>query len=87
MTSADQKQIQALAQRIMVKSAHKLGGVAALAKHLGISDGAVGDFLAGKLVPPAEVMLKAVEPLLDEPTAQESGSSRASTPGLSSVSR
>ena len=87
MTSADQKQILALAQRILVKSAHKLGGVAALAKHLGMSEGTVGDFIAGKMVPPAEVMLKAVEPLLDEPGNQGSGSSRASTPGLSSVSR
>jgi hypothetical protein len=67
LNTNDQKTIQALAQRLLTKSAHKLGGVAALAKHLGLSEGTVGEFITGKLVPPAEVIMKAVEPLLEAP--------------------
>jgi hypothetical protein len=63
----DQQDIQALAQRILVKAAHKLGGVAALATHLGISEATLGEYVTGKLVPPADVILKAVGPLLDGP--------------------
>jgi hypothetical protein len=70
LTINDQKQIQALAQRMLVQSAHKLGGVAALAKHLGLGEGTVGEFIQGKLVPPAEVILKAIEPLIDSPASE-----------------
>ena len=65
----DEKQVQALAQRILVKAAHKLGGISALAKHIGLAEGTVGDFIQGKIVPSAEIITKAVEPLLDEPEA------------------
>jgi hypothetical protein len=61
---ADRK-IQALAQRVMVKSAHKLGGIAALAEHLGVSEAAVGDFVTGKVVPSADQVLKAVATLME----------------------
>ena len=58
-------QLQALAQRVMVKSAQKLGGVAALAQHLGVSEATVGDFVTGKVVPSADLVLKAVGPLME----------------------
>ena len=70
LTTNDRKQIQALAQRMLIQSAHKLGGVGALAKHLGLGEGTVGEFIQGKLVPPAEVILKAIEPLIDSPASE-----------------
>ena len=60
-------EIQALSQRILAKAAHKLGGVGALAKHLGVGDATIGDWLAGRQIPRAEVILKAVSVLIDEP--------------------
>lgn len=69
MVSSDREQIQALSQRILIKCAHRLGGVAALAKHLGVSEVTLGEWLNGKLVPPVEIVMKAVGPLLgDEPS-------------------
>jgi hypothetical protein len=61
------QEIQALAQRILVKAAHKLGGVGALSKLLGVGEATLADWIAGRYVPPAEIILKAVSPLIDEP--------------------
>ena len=60
-------EIQALAQRILVKAAHKLGGVEALSKYLDIGEATLGDWVAGRFVPPVEVILKTVSLLVDEP--------------------
>jgi len=68
-------EIQALAQRILAKAAHKLGGVAALAKHLGVDEGTIGDWLAGRDIPKAEVILNAVSVLVDEPVTLRSPAS------------
>lgn len=65
-----EQEFHALAQRILVKAAQKLGGAAALAKFLGVSEATLGEWIAGKDVPPAEVILKAVVPLTDEPALQ-----------------
>jgi hypothetical protein len=66
MTSGDQEQIQALSQRILVKCAHRLGGVAALAKHLEVSEGTLAEWLNGRNVPPVDVIMSAVRPLIGD---------------------
>jgi hypothetical protein len=65
---SDQQEIQALSQRIVAKAAHKLGGVAALSKLLGVGDASLGDWIQGRNVPPPEVILRVVSLLVDEPT-------------------
>ena len=67
MTSGDQEQIQALSQRILIKCAHRLGGAGALAKVLEISEGTLAEWLNGKSVPPIDLIMKAVSPLIDDP--------------------
>ena len=62
---AEPKEIQALSQRILVKAAHQLGGVAALSKHLGVGEAMIAAWIAGRHVPSAEVILKAVSALVD----------------------
>jgi hypothetical protein len=64
---SEKAEIQALSQRILGKAANKLGGVVALSKYLGIGDATLADWTAGRSVPPAEVILKAVSLLVDEP--------------------
>lgn len=64
MSFNDKEQIHALSQRILTKCAHELGGAAALARHLGISEGTLAQWLSGKRVPPVEFILKAVVPLI-----------------------
>ena len=66
MTSGDQEQIQALSQRILIKCAHRLGGVGALAKQLEVSEGTLAEWLNGKAVPPVDLIMKAVSPLISE---------------------
>lgn len=51
------------------KYAYSLGGVGALAKHLGVGEGLVADWMAGKAVPPADVIVKAVDPLIGAPAS------------------
>ena len=60
-------EIQGLSQRILAKAAHKLGGVGALAKHLGVGEATVGEWLSGRHIPTAEIILQAVSVLVDEP--------------------
>jgi hypothetical protein len=66
MKASDQEQVHALSQRILIKCAHRLGGAAALANHLQVSEGMLAEWLSGKNVPPVEVIMKAVGPLLGE---------------------
>ncbi|HUQ26357.1 MAG TPA: hypothetical protein VM140_11860 [Burkholderiales bacterium] len=63
----EKAEIQALSPRILGKAAHKLGGFAALAKYLGVGDATLGEWITGQSVPPAEIILKAVDVLIDEP--------------------
>ncbi len=71
-------EIQALAQRILVKAPHKLGGVA-------VGEATLGDWLAGKFVPPVEVILKTVSLLVDEPATfwRDSSAGHSGTPIVS----
>jgi len=71
--SRDKEQIQSLAQRILAQCARKLGGVGVLAQHLGVGEATVADWLTGEHVPSTEVLLRAVAPLLEEPTPFERG--------------
>jgi hypothetical protein len=67
MTSGDQVQIQALSQRILMKCAHRFGGAAALARHLEVSQDTLADWLNGIGVPPVDLILRAVTPLISDP--------------------
>lgn len=62
-------EFQALAQRLLIKAAQKLAGVTALADFLQVLEGTLAVWIAGKEVPPATVILKAVELLIDEPVS------------------
>ena len=64
MSSADQDQIHALSQRILTRCAQELGGAAALARHLGISERTLAEWLSGRQVPPVEAIMKAIAPLI-----------------------
>jgi len=66
MISSDREQIHALSQRILTTCAHKLGGTAALAKHLAVSELTLTAWLTGKQVPPVEVIMQAISPLIGE---------------------
>ena len=66
MTSGDQEQIQALSQRILIKCAHRFGGAAALARHLEVSQDTLADWLNGLGVPPVDLILRAVTPLIGD---------------------
>jgi hypothetical protein len=59
------QELQALSQRILVKAAGKLGGASELAKYLGIGDATLGEWIAGKSVPPSETILKAVSVMVE----------------------
>ena len=69
MSSNDSEQIHALSQRILRKCARELGGAAPLARHLAVSDAALADWLSGKQVPPVEIIMKAVAPLIGSGSA------------------
>jgi DNA-binding transcriptional regulator YiaG len=62
----EEQEIQALAQRILVKAGFKIGG-GKLAQYLGVPDATLAEWLAGKSVPPGHIILRAVEVL--EPAA------------------
>jgi transcriptional regulator with XRE-family HTH domain len=59
--------IQGLSQRILAKAAHKLGGVGPLASHLGVGEATLAEWLSGRDIPAAEIILQAVGVLVDEP--------------------
>lgn len=61
---ADGQQLRTLAQSILTTCAERLGGVPALARHLEVPEGIVADWIAGNSVPPAPILLKAVDPLI-----------------------
>jgi hypothetical protein len=60
----DDRQIQLLSQRILVQCAEMLGGTVELAKHLQVSHDQLMNWLEGKSIPSAEIILKAVDPLV-----------------------
>ena len=64
MTGADQKQIHALSQRVLMKAAERLGGIGELARHLGVGEATISEWIAGKSIPPTDVILKVVDPLI-----------------------
>ena len=63
-TSQDERQISGLAQYVLAKAALKLGGAAALARHLKVSDSELTAWMDGTQLPPADLVLRAVNPLL-----------------------
>lgn len=69
MSFNDKEQIHALSQRILSKCAQELGGAAALARHLAVSDAALAEWLSGKRVPPVEIIMKAIAPLIGNGSA------------------
>lgn len=59
-------EILALSQRILIKAAQQLGGVAALARFLEVGDATLGEWLSGRQVPSAVVILKATSLLIHD---------------------
>ena len=59
----------ALGQRVLAKAALRVGGASALAACLKVSESQLAAWLAGTAVPPAEVIMRAVGLVLDEPGA------------------
>ena len=84
---AEPKEIQALSQRILVKAAHQLGGVAALSKHLGVGEAMIAEWIAGRHVPSAEVILRAVSALLDSSGNGDTAGGATPAPGDRDSSR
>jgi hypothetical protein len=56
----------ALAQRVLVRAARRIGGAEALAAHLRVAPARLARWLAGKEVPPTEILLRAVDVVVDE---------------------
>jgi len=67
--SQDDKQIQALGQRILLACVTRMGGVVLVARYLNVSEDQLRGWLAGKTAPPVAVVLKAIEPVVGEPEA------------------
>lgn len=65
----EKAEVQALSPRILGQAAHKLGGFAALARYLDVGDATLADWVAGKSVPPVEIILRAVDVLIGEPAS------------------
>jgi hypothetical protein len=65
--SQDEQQIQALGQRILLACANKLGGVEPLARYLQASEEQVREWLVGRTVPPAALVMRAIDPVLGDP--------------------
>ena len=65
--SNDEKQIQALGQRILLACANRLGGVEPLARYLSVSEAEVREWIVGRSIPPAAIVLKAVDPVVGDP--------------------
>jgi hypothetical protein len=61
------QEFKSLSQRMLVQAAHRLGGVAELAAHLCVSETALDAWVAGREATPTEVVLKAIDVLLDAP--------------------
>ena len=58
--------MQALAQRVLTKAARKLGSEELLAKHLGVPDSTLRGWINGEQVPPADLIRRAADLVLDE---------------------
>ena len=84
MISSDKDQIHALSQRILTKCANALGGAEALARHLGISEATLAEWLAGRKVPPVDAIMRAVAPLIGNGSSPHLGQEAPDT-GASSA--
>lgn len=69
----DDKQIQAIVQRILAQAGWKLGG-ASVAEYLGVSDATLAEWLTGKSVPPAQIIQRVVALIETKPTLDGSRS-------------
>jgi DNA-binding transcriptional regulator YdaS (Cro superfamily) len=63
---------RALAQRILGKAAARVGSADRLASYLSVTPAKLEAWLEGDEVPPAEMILRAVDLLVDERTAPTS---------------
>jgi len=57
---------QGLGQKVLAKAAVKIGGAAALARYLRVEPALLDRWLAGREVPPVEMVLRAVDLVVDE---------------------
>lgn len=55
-----------LAQRVLARAATRIGGADRLAKHLGVPPATLEVWLQGTEVPPVEMILKAVDLVIDD---------------------
>lgn len=62
--SRDAEQLRTLAQHILLKAVAYHGTAHALAKNLGVEYQVLTGWIAGQSIPPAEIILKAVAPLV-----------------------
>jgi transcriptional regulator with XRE-family HTH domain len=69
--------MEVLARRLLTKAAQKIGGSELLAKHLGVSTSTLRQWMStstlqqwmnGEAIPPAEVLHKAADLVLDDKT-------------------
>jgi hypothetical protein len=58
--------MQALAQRVFTKAARKMGSPELLARHLGVSISVLHGWINGDKLPPAELIHKAADLVLDD---------------------
>lgn len=67
--SQDEKQIQALGQRILLACVTRMGGVVPLARYLKVSEDQLREWLTGKSFPPVAIVMKAIDPVIGDPEA------------------
>jgi len=69
---------QAIVQRIFTRAAENVGSTAAVARQLGVPYSEIKTYLAGEAMPPEELLLRAVELVLEElPAIRRAFSERA----------
>lgn len=55
-----------MVQRIFVRAAERMGSAAELGRHLGLSYAELRPYLYGQAMPPEQVLLRAVDVVIDE---------------------
>jgi hypothetical protein len=73
---------QAIVQRIFTRAAEKMGSVAALALHIRATYSEIRTYIAGEAMPPEDLLLRAVDLLIDELPVLRSHFSKAAWQSL-----
>lgn len=68
--------LHAVVQRLFVLAAQRIGGASALAKALDLDASEIKRYLAGEAVPPEDVLLRAVDLVLEDLKGLQVGISR-----------